>query len=40
MMDVICTTGHGDVPLFVRVSDANEANRAIFAQLMQQFKQQ
>jgi transposase len=39
MMDVICT-GDGDVPLFVRVGDGNESDRAIFAQLMQQFQQQ
>jgi transposase len=39
MMDVICT-GDGDVPLFVRVGDGNESDRAIFAQLMKQFQQQ
>lgn len=39
MMDVICT-GDGDVPLFVRIGDGNEADRAVFAQLMKQFKQQ
>lgn len=37
MMDVICT-GDGDVPLFVRIGDGNESDRAIFAQLMKQFK--
>ena len=37
MMDVICT-GDGDVPLFVRIGDGNEADRAVFAQLMKQFK--
>lgn len=37
MMDVICTAD-GDVPLFVRVADGNEADRTIFAQLMKQFK--
>ena len=36
MMDVICT-GDGDVPLFVRIGDGNESDRAIFAQLMEQF---
>lgn len=39
MMDVICT-GDGDVPLFIRVGDGNESDRAIFAQLMKQFQQQ
>ena len=36
MMDVICRDG--DVPLFVRIGDGNESDRAIFAQLMKQFK--
>ncbi|MBE9044033.1 IS1634 family transposase [Pleurocapsales cyanobacterium LEGE 10410] len=39
MMDVICT-GDGDVPLFVRIGDGNESDRAVFAQLMKQFKQE
>ena len=39
MMDVICT-GDGDVPMFVRIGDGNESDRAIFAQLMKQFKQE
>ena len=39
MMDVICT-GDGDVPLFARIGDGNESDRAIFAQLMKQFKQE
>lgn len=39
IMDVICT-GDGDVPLFVRVADGNESDRAIFAQLIEQFKQE
>ncbi len=39
MMDVICT-GDGDVPLFVRIGDGNESDRAIFAQLIKQFKQE
>ena len=38
-MDVICT-GDGDVPLFVRIGDGNESDRAIFAQLIHQFKQE
>ncbi|MEO0936111.1 MAG: IS1634 family transposase, partial [Cyanobacteria bacterium J06641_2] len=39
MMDVICT-GDGDVPMFVRIGDGNESDRAIFAQLLEQFKQE
>lgn len=39
MMDVICT-GDGDVPLFVRIGDGNESDRAIFARLIEQFKQE
>lgn len=39
MMDVICT-GDGDVPMFVRLGDGNESDRAIFAQLLEQFKQE
>jgi transposase len=38
-MDVICT-GDGDVPMFVRLGDGNESDRAIFAQLLEQFKQE
>ena len=39
MMDVICT-GDGDVPLFVRIGDGNESDRTIFAELIEQFKQE
>ena len=39
MMDVI-GTGDGDVPLFLRIGDGNESDRAIFAQLMKKFKQE
>jgi transposase len=39
MMDVICT-GDGDIPLFVRVADGNESDRAVFAQLMRQFQKE
>jgi len=39
LMDIICS-GDGDVPLFVRIADGNEADRAVFAQLMTEFKQQ
>jgi len=30
----------GDVPLYLRLADGNEADKAIFAQLMSQFQQQ
>lgn len=39
MMDVICTAD-GDVPLFVKIADGNESDRAVFAQLMKEFKQE
>ena len=39
LIDIICT-GDGDVPLFCRIADGNEADRAIFAELMLEFKQQ
>ena len=39
LMDVICT-GDGDVPLFIRIADGNEADKGVFAQLMREFKQQ
>lgn len=39
MVDLICS-GDGDVPLFFRVADGNEADSAVFAQIMQEFKQQ
>ena len=39
LVDLICT-GDGDVPLFLRVGDGNESDKAVFAQLMQQFRQQ
>ena len=39
LMDVICT-GDGDVPLFVRIADGNEADKAVFAQLMKQFREE
>ena len=38
MMDVICT-GDGDIPLYLRIGDGNESDRAIFAKLMRQFRQ-
>jgi len=39
MMDLICS-GDGDVPLFLRVASGNEADKAIFAQLLNDFKSQ
>ncbi|MGB5635144.1 MAG: IS1634 family transposase [Waterburya sp.] len=39
LMDVICT-GDGDVPLFVRIADGNESDKAVFAQLMRQFREE
>ena len=37
IMDVICT-GDGDVPLFTRIGDGNESDRAVFAELLKRFK--
>ncbi len=37
IMDVICT-GDGDIPMFIRIADGNEADKAVFAQLMKQFR--
>jgi len=39
IMDVICT-GDGDIPLFIRIADGNEADKAVFAQLMKQFREE
>ncbi len=39
LVDLICT-GDGDVPLFLRVGDGTESDKAVFAQLLQQFRQQ
>ena len=33
-------TGDGDVPLYLRVADGNESDRAIFAQLIREFNQE
>lgn len=38
MIDLICS-GDGDVPLFLRIGDGNEADSAVFAEIMQEFKQ-
>ena len=39
IMDVICT-GDGDIPLFIRIADGNEADKAVFAKLMKQFREE
>jgi transposase len=39
IIDLICS-GDGDVPLYLRVADGNEADKAVFAKLMQEFRQQ
>ena len=39
IMDVICA-GDGDIPLFLRIADGNEADKAVFAQLMKQFREE
>jgi transposase len=39
LVDLICS-GDGDVPLFLRVADGDEADKAVFAQILCEFKQQ
>lgn len=39
ILDLICS-GDGDVPLFLRVADGNESDRAVFAQILVCFRQQ
>ncbi len=39
IVDTICS-GDGDVPLYLRVADGNEADKAVFAQVMKEFRQQ
>lgn len=39
MVDLMCT-GDGDIPLYLRVGDGNETDSAVFAQLIQEFRQQ
>jgi transposase len=39
IIDLMCT-GDGDVPLYLRVADGNESDRAIFAQLIREFNQE
>jgi transposase len=37
LVDLICS-GDGDVPLFLRVADGDEADKAVFAQILCEFK--
>lgn len=39
IVDLMCS-GDGDIPLYLRVGDGNEADSAIFAQLVTEFRQQ
>lgn len=39
IIDTICTAD-GDIPLYLRVADGNENDKAVFASLMQDFQQQ
>lgn len=39
VVDLMCS-GDGDIPLYLRVGDGNESDKAVFAQLMVQFKAQ
>lgn len=39
IVDLMCS-GDGDVPLYLRVADGNEADQAMFAQILKEFRQQ
>lgn len=39
ILDLICS-GDGDIPLYLRVANGNEADQTVFAQILQQFRQQ
>ncbi len=39
VVDLMCS-GDGDIPLYLRVGDGNEADKAVFAQLIEQFQAQ
>ena len=39
VVDLMCS-GDGDIPLYLRVGDGNESDKAVFAQLMRQFQAQ
>ena len=37
IIDLMCS-GDGDVPLYLRVADGNEADKSVFPQLIREFK--
>jgi transposase len=39
IVDLMCS-GDGDIPLYIRVADGNEADSAAFARILKQFRQQ
>jgi hypothetical protein len=39
ILDLICS-GDGDVPLFLKVADGNQADSAVFGKILSSFKQQ
>ena len=39
LVDLMCS-GDGDVPLYLRVADGNEADKSIFSSLMREFRQE
>jgi transposase len=39
IVDLMCS-GDGDIPLYLRVADGNEADQAIFARILKEFRQQ
>lgn len=39
IMDLMCT-GDGDIPLYLKVADGNEADSAAFAEILKEFRQQ
>lgn len=39
ILDLMCS-GDGDIPLYLRVADGNEADQAMFAKLLREFRQQ
>ncbi len=39
ILNLICS-GDGDVALFLKVADGNEADKAVFAQVLKDFRQQ
>lgn len=39
IVDLMCS-GDGDIPLYIRVANGNEADQAMFARILKQFRQQ